>query len=59
MRTRLSVRAGAVTFVMLLPLWALLLAAQAPSGAKPFDPKAVDPQASIKAAIEAAKAELD
>ncbi len=57
MRTRFSVRAGAVTLVMLLPLWALLLAAQAPSGAKPFDPKAVDPQASIKAAIEAAKAE--
>ena len=57
MRTRFSVALGAVALVMLLPLWALLVSAQAPSGTKAFDPKAVDPQASIKAAIETAKAE--
>jgi hypothetical protein len=52
MRTRLL-----VPLVMLLPFWALLLAAQAPSGTKSFDQTAVDPQASIRAAIAAAKAE--
>jgi hypothetical protein len=57
MRTRLVVTGAAVGFVMLLPLWVLLLAAQAPSAPKTFDPTAVDPQASIKAAIAAAKAE--
>jgi hypothetical protein len=43
--------------MMALPLWALLLVAQAPSGTKAFDQKAIDPQESIKAAIAAAKAE--
>jgi hypothetical protein len=57
MRTRFSVALGAVALVMLFPLWALIAAAQAPSGTKPFDPTAVDPQASIKAAIDAAKKE--
>ena len=57
MRTRLFVLFGAVAVVMVLPLWAMLLVAQAPSGTKSFDATAVDPQASIKAAIAAAKAE--
>ena len=38
MRTRFSVALGAVALVMLLPLWALIAAAQAPSGTKSFDP---------------------
>ena len=42
---------------MVLPMGALLLVAQAPSGTQSFDATAVDPQASIKAAIAAAKAE--
>ena len=57
MRARLVVLLGAVTLVMVLPLWALLLDAQAPSGTRSFDATAVDPQASIRAAIAAAKAE--
>lgn len=57
MRARLLVLCGAVTLVMLPLLWAPLLVAQAPSGTRSFDPTAVDPQAAIKAAIEAAKAE--
>jgi len=57
MRARLFVLFGAVTLVMVLPLWALLLVAQAPPGNRSFDPTAVDPQAAIKASIEAAKAE--
>ena len=57
MRTRFSVALGAVALLLLLPVWALIAAAQAPSGTKAFDTKAIDPQASIKAAIEAAKAE--
>jgi hypothetical protein len=57
MRSRLLVPLGAVTFVLVLPLWALILAAQTPSGTKSFDQTAIDPQASIKAAIAAAKAE--
>jgi hypothetical protein len=57
MRTRFSVALGAVALVMLLPLWALIAAAQAPSGTKSFDATSVDPQASIKAAIDAAKKE--
>jgi hypothetical protein len=57
MRTRLFVLFGAVALVMVLPLWAMLLVAQAPSGTKSFDATAVDPQESIKAAIAAAKAE--
>jgi hypothetical protein len=56
MRTRLFVTGAAVTIVMLLPLSALFLAAQAPSPT-PFDATAVDPEASIKAAIAVAKAE--
>jgi hypothetical protein len=42
---------------MVLPLWALIALAQAPSGTRSFDTTAVDPQASIKAALETAKAE--
>ena len=57
MRTRFSVALGAVALVMVLPLWALIAAAQAPSGTRSFDPTAIDPQASIKAAIETAKQE--
>jgi hypothetical protein len=57
MRTRFSVALGAVALVMLLPLWALIAAAQSPSGTRSFDPTAVDPQASIQAAIDAAKKE--
>ena len=57
MRTRFSVALGAVALVMVLPLWALIAAAQAPSGTRSFDSTAVDPQASIKAAIETAKKE--
>ena len=57
MRARRFVLLGAVTLVMVLPLWALLLDAQAPSGTRSFDATAVDPQASIRAAIAAAKAE--
>ena len=45
----------AVTLVMVAVMWAPVLVAQAPSGTKSFDPKAVDPEASIKAA-DAAKA---
>jgi hypothetical protein len=57
MRTRVLVSFGAVAIVMVLPLWVLLVAAQAPSGTRQFDQTAIDPQASIKAAMEAAKAE--
>jgi hypothetical protein len=57
MRTRIFVSLGAVTIVMVLPLWALLLVAQAPSGTRSFDATAVDPQVAIRAAIEAAKKE--
>jgi hypothetical protein len=57
MRTRLFVTGAAVAVVTLLPLWVLLLAAQTPSSTRTFDQTAVDPQASIKAAIAAAKAE--
>ncbi len=46
----------AVTLVMVVVMWAPVLVAQAPSGTKSFDPKAVDPEASIKAAADAAKA---
>src|SRR2546428_2817409 len=46
----------AVTLGMVVVMWAPLLVAQAPSGTKSFDPKAVDPEASIKAAADAAKA---
>jgi hypothetical protein len=53
MRARLFL----VALVILLPAWALLLAAQAPSGTRSFDQTAIDPQASIRAAIAAAKAE--
>jgi len=57
MRTRFSVALGAVALLLLLPVWALIAAAQAPSGTRSFDSTAVDPQASIKAAIETAKKE--
>ncbi len=57
MRTRLFVTGAAVAVVTLLPLWVLLLAAQTPSSTRTFDQTAVDPEASIKAAIAAAKAE--
>src|SRR5256885_2327297 len=46
----------AVTLVTVVVMRAPVLVAQAPSGTKSFDPKAVDPQASIKAAADAAKA---
>ena len=48
---------GALTLVIVVALWAPVLVAQAPSGTRPFDPTAVDPQAAITAAMEAAKAE--
>ena len=59
MRTRFSVALGVVALVMVLPLWALIAAAQAPSGTRSFDTTTVDPQASIKAALEAMKAEAN
>jgi hypothetical protein len=42
---------------MVVVLWAPVLVAQAPSGTRSFDATAVDPNAAIKAAAEAAKAE--
>jgi hypothetical protein len=57
MRTRFTVALGAGALLMLLPLWALIAAAQAPSGTRSFDSTAVDPQASIQAAIDTAKKE--
>jgi len=57
MRTRVLVAWSAVTLAIVVALWAPVLVAQAPSGTKPFDPTAVDPQAAIKASMDAAKAE--
>jgi hypothetical protein len=60
MRTRLLVFLGAA--VLLLPVGTLVLQGQvitntAPSGTKKFDSSTVDPQAAIKAAVDAAKKE--
>ncbi len=56
MRNRFLAAFAAVTLVMLVVLWAPVLVAQAPSPAKPVDVTAIDPEAAIKAAAEAAKA---
>jgi len=56
MRKRVLAPFSAVTLVMVVVMSAPLLVAQAPSGTKSFDLKAVDPEASIKAAADAAKA---
>jgi hypothetical protein len=57
MRNRVLTPLAAVTLVMLAVLWAPVLLAQAPSPPKSIDRTAIDPEASIKAAAERAKAE--
>src|SRR5438309_559767 len=47
----------AVTLMMVVLLWTPVLVAQAPSGTKSFDPTATDPEKSVKAAADRAKAE--
>jgi hypothetical protein len=55
MRTRILVSLACGTLVT-FGVWAAVLVAQAPSGTKSFDPTAIDTDAAIKAAAEAAKA---
>src|SRR6267142_2487122 len=55
MRNRTLTAFAAVTLVMLVVLWAPVLGAQAPA-TKSIDATALDPEAAIKAAAEAAKA---
>jgi hypothetical protein len=56
MRTRVLVPLAAAAFVMVSGLWAPVRAGQAPSGTKTFDPTAINTDAAIKAATEAARA---
>ena len=58
MRTRVLVPLVAVMLMVLVVLWAPVLVAQAPSGTRSFDQTTVDPQAAIKAGVDAAKAAL-
>jgi hypothetical protein len=46
-----------VTAVIVVAVWVAVLAAQAPSGTKPLAPTTTSPEAAIKAAAEAARAE--
>jgi hypothetical protein len=57
MRTRVISGFIAVTLMMLVGWWAPVLIAQAPSGTKTFDPTVIDPNAAVRAAAAAAKAE--
>jgi len=57
MRKRILAALGAVTLVMVVESWApVLVAAQAPSGTATFKATAIDTEAAIKAAADAAKA---
>ena len=57
MPTRLLGFFGCAVLVMFLALGARVLVAQAPAGGRSIDKTAVDPQAAIKAAMDAAKKE--
>ena len=56
MRHRLLEKLAAVTLTVVFVLWAPALRAQVSFGTKSFDPKAVDTEAAVKAAVDAAKA---
>jgi hypothetical protein len=56
MRTRILVTSATVAAALMVAVWGPTLVAQAPSGTKSFDQTAIDTDAAIKAAAEAAKA---
>ena len=55
MRTRILLMTGAVASALIVALWGAIIMAQAPSGTKSFDQTAINTDAAIKAASEAAK----
>jgi hypothetical protein len=55
----LRLSGAAVIGAVPLAMWATVLMAQAPSGAKPLDQTAVDPDAAIKVAAERMRAEAE
>lgn len=55
MRTRMLIPLAAVTLLTVFALWATVLAAQAPSGTRSFDPTTTSTHAAIKAAADAAQ----
>src|SRR5260370_20279627 len=57
MRNRVLALFPVVTLVTMIVLCTSVLIAQAPSGTKSFDPTATDPEKSVNAAAERAKAE--
>jgi hypothetical protein len=55
MRTRILLITGAVAIALIVAWWGAVIMAQAPSGTKSFDQTAINTDAAIKAASEAAK----
>jgi len=57
MRTRLLVITGAAALALLVAAWAAVLTAQGPSGARPGDSVATNPDMAVKTAAERARAQ--